>query len=316
MSVRILTSIYHKLSVRGCKLLAVCAIGSMAYVVPAWADTKGALPASVADLKLTHAPQVYSPATLESHIDGEAEAVKHYDFKECAYGEYAVKGQGNPVITADIYQMGDATNAWGYYSGQQNASAKEVVVSGAHGYQETSALNFWKGAYYIKLTITSANTAAFQPVLPKLATAIAAKLTGSTTIPDIVKLLPSGYKPRTEKYSRSDIAAQSYIRNGVIANYPAAGPQAELFIAIYGSPAAAKDAFAKYQKSLTEPSKMAVGAKPSVLKGIGESAIGVKSKFTGEVVAALKGKYLIGVRKAKDPAGAQTLAKAAVAHAK
>jgi hypothetical protein len=151
--------------------------------------------------------------------------------------------------------------------------------------------------------------------MPKIAAAVASKLSGTTTVPTIVKLLPPGYAPRTEQYRRSDIAAQSYIRNGVLARYPSAGPQAELFIAIYPSPAAAKDAYGKYQKYLTDPSKMAVGAKPAMLKGIGDSAIGVKSKFTGEVVAATKGKYLIGVRKAKDRASAQALANAAMAHA-
>jgi hypothetical protein len=196
-----------------------------------------------------------------------------------------------------------------------NAAAKEVTVAGAHGYQEPTALNFWKGPYYVKVTITAANPAAFQPAMPKIAAAVSAKLTGSTTVPSIVQLLPPGYAPRTEQYRRSDIAAQSYIRNGVLARYPSAGPQAELFIAIFPTPAAAKDAFGKYQKYLTDPKMMAVGAKPAALKGIGDGAIGVKSKFTGEVVAATKGKYLIGVRKAKDQAAAQALAKTAVAHA-
>ena len=279
------------------------------------ADSRSALPPAVGDFKLTHPAQIYTPATLENHIDGEAESVKHYNFKECAYGEYAPKGQGNQLITVDVYQMGDATNAWGYYSGQQNASAKEVTVGGAHGYQEATALNFWKGPYYVKVTITAANPAAFQPALPKIANAVSAKLSGTTSMPAIVQILPPGYTPRTEQYRRSDIAAQSYIRNGVLARYPSAGPQAELFVAIFASPAAAKDAYTKYQKYLTDPSKMAVGAKATTLKGIGDTAMGVKSKFTGEVVAATKGKYLIGVRKAKDQASAQALARSAAAHA-
>lgn len=280
------------------------------------ADTRSALPAAVGDFKLTHTAQLYTPATLENHIDGEAEAVKHYDFKECAYGEYAPRGQGNQLITVDVYQMGDPTNAWGYYSGQQNPGAKQTTVGGAHGYQEDTALNFWKGPYYVKVTITASNKAAFQPALPKIASAVAAKLSGTTTVPAIVGLLPPGYAPHTEQYRRSDIAAQSYIRNGVLARYPSAGPQAELFVAIFQSPAAAEDAFAKYRKYLTDPTKMAVGAHASPVKGVGESAIGVKSRFTGEVIAATKGKYLIGVRKAKDQASALALAKAAAAHAR
>ncbi len=279
------------------------------------ADSRSALPPAVGDFKLTHPAQIYTPATLENHIDGEAEAVKHYDFKECAYGEYAPKGQGKPLITVDVYQMSNATNSWGYYSGQVNVSAKEVTVGGAHGYQEATALNFWKGPYYVKITITAANPSAYQPMLPKIANAVAAKLSGATSIPAVIQLLPPGFTPRTQQYRRSDIAAQSYLRNGVLARYPSAGPQAELFIAIFPTPAAAKDAYGKYQKYLTAASNIAPGAKPVALKGIGDAAIGIKSRFSGEIVAAAKGKYLIGVRKAKDPASAQTLAKSAVAHA-
>jgi hypothetical protein len=63
----------------------------------AGADTRAALPPMVGDYKLARPAQIYTPATLENHIDGEAESVKHYGFKECAYGEYAPKGQGNPL---------------------------------------------------------------------------------------------------------------------------------------------------------------------------------------------------------------------------
>ena len=293
---------------------SAAAVGTICMCLTSRADTRSALPPTVADMKLTHAAQLYTPATLENHIDGEAESVKHYDFKECAYGEYAPKGVGNQLITVDVYQFVDPTSAWGYYSGQQNPTAREVTVGGATGYQENTALNFWKGPYYVKVAITAANPAAFQAAMPKIAAAVAGKLSGTTSVPSIVKLLPPGYTRRTEQYRRSDIAAQSYIRNGVLARYPGAGQQAELFIAMFPSPAAARDAYGKYQKYLTDPSKMATGAKATSIKGIGESALGGKSKYTGEVVAVLKGKYLIGVRKAKDQASAQSLAKSAFAH--
>ena len=301
------------------KLAALAALASTALFALACsgvrADGKASLPTAVGDFKLTGAVQTFSPAKLEDHIDGEAEAVKHYNFKECAYGVYAPGGKGNQFITVDIYQMADATNAYGYYSVQRNASAK-IVMIGAEGYQEATALNFWKGANYVKITITAANPTQFQPMLPKIASAIAAKLTGSTSAPDIIKLLPSGYSPRSEQYRRSDIFAQSYINNGVVANYPSAGSQAELCVAVYPNATAAKSAFVRYQAYLSKPSNLATGGKLNLLKGLGESAVEAKTRFTGEVIAALKGKYLIGVRKAKDIASAMTLAKSALASAK
>ncbi len=282
------------------------------------ADAKAALPAGSGVLKMVHSaasPMVYNPGTLENHIDGEAQAVKQYGFKSCTYAEYAPNATGTQLLTVDIYEMNTPQDAFGYYSHQRSDSAK-ISKIGAEGYIEPTALNFWKGPYYVKLTITASNPAAFQPEMPKLAQSIAAKLTGSTEQPAIMKLLPAGYKPLSNQYQRSDIAGQSYINNGVTAKYPAAGQQAELFIAIYPTPAAAKTAYMKYQTYLSAPATAAMGAKPAAVKGIGENAIGVKTKFSGEVLASLSGKYLIAIRKATSQAAAQTIVKAAVAHAK
>ncbi|HLV80629.1 MAG TPA: hypothetical protein VKT32_10120, partial [Chthonomonadaceae bacterium] len=90
------------------------------------------------------------------------------------------------------------------------------------------------------------------------------------------------------------------------------GPQAQLSIAAFSSPAAARQAYTRYQAYITSPSNMAIGARPAVLHGVGDSAVAVKSRISGQIVAALKGRYLIVVRRAKDPAAAQNLAKAAL----
>ena len=282
------------------------------------ADAKAALPPASGSLKMVHSPtspQLFNPGTLENHIDGEAQAVKQYGFKSCTYAEYSPTGGGTQLLTVDIYEMNTPQDAFGYYSHQRSPSAKIVKV-GAEGYAEDTAFNFWKGPYYVKMAITASNPVPFQPQMPKLAAAIAAKLTGSTEIPAIMKLLPSGYTPLSNQYQRSDIAGQSYINNGVTGKYPSAGRQAELFVAIYPSPAAARAAYAKYHTYLAAPTTAKVGEKSMEIKGLGESAVGVRSKFAGEIVAALSGKYLIGIRQATSPAAAQTLVKAAVARAK
>ncbi len=282
------------------------------------ADAKAALPAGSGALKMVHSPtspQLFNPGTLENHIDGEAQAVKQYGFKSCTYAEYAPGGTGTQLLTVDIYEMNTPQDAFGYYSHQRSDSAK-ITKIGAEGYIEPTALNFWKGPYYVKFAITASKPGPFQPEMPKLAQAIAAKLSGSTELPAIMKLLPPGYKPQSNQYQRSDIAGQSYINNGVTAKYPSAGQQAELFVAIYPTPAAAKQAYMKYQTYLSAPATAAMGAKPAAIKGLGEGAIGVKTKFSGEVVASLSGKYLIAIRKATSQAAAQSIVKAAVAHAK
>ena len=279
------------------------------------ADTKSSLPATADKFKTTKTGiAMYTPSTLENLLDGEAEALRRYNVKECAHAEYAPGGVGNQLMTADVFQFGSPTEAYGYYSSQRSPNAS-IVKIGAEGYKEDTALNFWKGPYYVRLAITASDKAPFQAEMPKLAAVIAAKLTGSTAVPEIVKMLPAGYTPRTEQYRLSDIAAQSYIRNGMVAKYAKAGQQAELFVAVFPSSSAAKEAFTKYSAYLSKPSNLAVGGKVTAPAGLGEKAISLKTKFTGVVIAALKGKTLIGIRSVADDPKSQAAATALVKEA-
>ncbi len=297
-------------------LVANCAILSRVSIPVAKADTKSSIPASVGIWKTTKAPFIYKQGDLENHVDGEAQAFKQYDFRECAYAEFAQGGKGNQFITVDVFQMGSPLDAFGYYAGQRNAHAKYLKI-GAEAYQEKTALNFWKGAYYVRIAITAMNpTPAFQQALPQIAQAVAAKLSGSSATPPMLNMLPPGFSPKTDKYQRSDIAGQVFLKNGVVAKYPSAGSMAELFIIQVASPAACKDAFNKYKTYLSDPKTLAVGSKVAPVPGIGDQAIEVKTKFSGEIVAAVKGKYLIAIRKAKDKNAAAALVKAAVARTK
>jgi hypothetical protein len=296
-------------------LAALLGLG-LAGLRTAHADVKSALPPTVGNFKLTKPVATFTPTNLYNHLDGEAEAFQQYDFRQSAYGEYAPNGRGTQLITVDVFQMSSPLNAYGYYTSQRNAHARFLKI-GAEGYQEPSALNFWKGPYYVRIAITASNAPlAFQQEMPKLAQAVASRLTGPTATPSIVRLLPPGYTARTEHYVRGNIAAQSYIGNGMVARYPAAGPQAELFVAVFPNPAAARQAFTRYQAYLTKPTTLAIGAKPTPIKGLGEQALAVRTKFTGEVVAAVKGKYLIGMTKAKDANRARILVQAAAARAR
>ena len=84
----------------------------------------------------------------------------------------------------------------------------------------------------------------------------------------------------------------------------------------FSSASAAKAAFAKYQAYVTSPNNLAVGAKPTMTKGLGESGLSVRTKFTGLIVAGEKGKFISIVRKAKDESKAVSLVKSALAKAR
>lgn len=279
------------------------------------ADAKSVLPAAsaVKGWKQVGATKTFNSGNLFDLIDGEAQAVLAYSFAGAAHAEYAPASATKPVLTIDVYDMSDPLNAFGLF-GSDRLGGKPFAL-GAEGVRiDPGALNFWKGRYVVRTTLVQAGPANMSAQIA-YAKAIAARIPGASARPTMVNLLPPGYAPHSEKYQRSDVAAQNYIRNAVVARYPSAGPQAELFIAVFPSPAAAKQAYTRYQTSITAPSSLALGSKPTTLKGVGDSAIGVKSRISGQIVAAVKSKYLISVRRAKDPASAQNLVKAAVARA-
>lgn len=295
-----------------------CAGFCAGLALSAHADVKAALPPGVGAFKQT-TQKTFSPGTLEDHIDGQAESVKRYDFKQCDYAEYAPGGKGTQLITVDIYEMGSPLDSYGYYSYQLAPSAsrvKFVKVAGLEAYQTPDSINFWKGPNYVVVTITAANSPAnFQAALPGFAQAIAAKLPGAQTPPPVLGLLPPGRIPHSERFQRSDIFAQTFLKNGVVAAYPPAGPKAELFIAQYPSTDAARQAYGQYQAYLSRPLMLAAGAKPTAPAGMGDSAVSVKTKF-GQVVTAVRGKTVAGVRNAVNEPGAESLVKAALARAK
>lgn len=283
---------------------------------PAFADAKGVLPpaSAVKGWKQLGAPKLYNPSNLYDLIDGEAQAVLTYSFVACAHAEYAPANSARPVLTIDVYDMSDPLNAFGLF-GSDRRSGKATAVGTEGVLIAPSGLNFWKGRYVVRTAIVQVSPAN-QAAQLAFAKATAAKITGASSLPPVLKLLPPGYTPGSQNYQRSDVAGQSYLKNGISARYPTAGPLAELFVVQLASPAEAKAAYTKYQGFLSDAKNLGAGAKPTPVKGVGESAMAVKTRLSGFIVAALKGKSIVAVRKAKDPNSAQTLVKSALSRVK
>ncbi len=270
------------------------------------AGARELLPASgaVSGWKQTGAPRLYNASNLFDLIDGEAQSVLGYSFAGCAHGEYAPPNQSKPALTVDVYDMSDPLNAFGLFSSDR-ISGKSVPI-GAEGVKiGTSGLNFWKGRYVVRTALVSVSPAN-EAVQLAFARAVAAKITGPSAPPPILKALPAGRQPHSEKYVKSNVAGQAFLKNAVTARYPSAGQGAELFIATYPNPAAAKAALEQYRAY----EKNGTGLAP--LKGIGDAGFSVVDRYAKNVAVAQKGKYLVGVLRVRDAAGAQKLVREAV----
>lgn len=280
-------------------------------------DARSSLPKSIGNFRMRSAPIVYTSQTLEQHIDGASQAVQRYLFKNCLYAVYAPGGVGNNVITVDIYTMGSPLDAFGYYSTQLSPGVGSVKLMhyGASAFALSTNVTFWKGDYYVSITVAGQNSPVFHKTMLGLASLISMHLQGSTSEPAMIKMLPAGYLPHTEEFLRRDVAGERFLINGVVARYPAAGEQGQAFVCKYASPSAASSAFRSYISSLSKPFLLAPGSSVKMGRGIGSSSFSVKTRFSGYVQAALKGDYIVGCIRATSAAVALKLVKEALQRA-
>lgn len=254
----------------------------------------------------TGAPKLYNSNTLFNLIDGEAQAVMDYVFVAEAHGEYAPAGQSRPVLTMDVFDMSNPLNAFGLFSSSDQMSGRPVVIGTGGVRIGPSSLNFWKARYVVRTTIVQVNPAT-KAALEKFARAAAARITGASAPPAAIQALPPGRQPRSERYVRANVAGHAFLKNAVAARYPRLGQGAELFIAQYSTPAAAKaalDSYRSYEKG------NGTGLTP--LNGIGNAGFKAVDRYAKNVVAAAKGRDLVGIHHARDAAAAQNLVKQAV----
>jgi hypothetical protein len=252
--------------------------------------------------------KLYNTANLYNLVDGEAEAIMAYTFQTCAHAEYTPVKAARQVLTIDVYDMKDPLNAFGLFSSDR-LSGQQIAI-GTEGVQiQPSGLNFWKGRYVVRTTIIKVDPAS-KAAQQAFARATAAKIPGASAIPAVVKSLPPGRQPRSEKYVRTNVAGQRALSNAVTAKYPKSGMGAELFIAQYPSPAGAKAALAAYQGY----ERSGRGLAP--VKGLGDQAFQVQDKYAKNVVAAQKGKFVVGAHHCRDAASAQALVRQALAKLK
>lgn len=294
-------------------LLAGCLVSTL-FAAPARAATPQSVlpPASaVKGWKLIGKPRAYNPRNLYELINGEAEAVTRYAFTSLAHGEYGPAGSKVPTLTVDVYDMSDPLNAFGMFSSSDRGSGPKVAV-GAEGVRiGNSGLNFWKGRYVVRTALIGrgGTTPANRAAQMAFAKASAARITGASGPPPLLSALPPGRQAGSERYVRSNVAGQSFLKNAVTARYPKAGTGAEVFIAQYPNAAQAKaalDAFRAQEKS---------GTGLTAWK-IADGGFTVRDRYMKDVAAARKGRHVIGIVRAKDAATAKSLVQQTAARVK
>jgi hypothetical protein len=259
-------------------------------------------PASICGWKATGGVLRFDARTIFDYIDGGAEVYRAYGFRELAVRRYTREGQ--PSITAELFDMGTAQDAYGVFTFEREGGSVGV---GQDSEFEGGMLRFWSGRYFVAVSVEHESPSAHAAVIA-LASEIARRTGSPGTRPSLLSLLPQEHldtlsvryfhEPFCLAYhhylSDENILRLGRSTNAVLARYAADHRVGvRLLLVEHPDTIAATAALQSYQKAF-----------PTTQNG----APGVPSTTIGE--ARREGRLLILVRDAPDAAAAQSLIEA------
>ncbi|MCX7973546.1 MAG: hypothetical protein N3B16_03500 [Candidatus Aminicenantes bacterium] len=178
---------------------------------------------------LSQEPEFYGPSNLFEYIDGASEAYLAYDFQGLIVGLYQREKDKDPVITVEIYDMGETIKAYGIYSSERPTEGNFVEI-GLEGYLEEGALHFLASSFYIKIFSFLPPDEAEKLVLlfgQEIAKLIPQDLNWQ---PPEKLFPPTGLKPYSIKFILKNFLGFDYLHNALIAAYERDGLTFEAFI--------------------------------------------------------------------------------------
>jgi hypothetical protein len=193
---------------------------------------------------------------LYEFINGAAENFLIYGFEKVVTADYDNTGQPSPIVV-EIYKMEDPRNTFGIYASERNPDSAFKPI-GMEGYVGGTALNFWAGNYYVKMTVFQEGES-LQREMEKLAEVISRKIgdTGAQALPEIALFPSENQVPHTIRYLAQDVLGQVYFTNGFEAVYKSNDRESKLVIALPGDEDATKEAMGKYKAFTASSGKVA-----------------------------------------------------------
>ncbi len=127
----------------------------------------------------------YDTDNLFEYINGGAEMYLSYGLVGMKGCRYAAENQ--PDVTADVYEMTEAKNAFGIYTQTRD---KEEYTYGQGSITHRDAVMFWKDRYFVIISTLKA-TPQSEEAVKQLASMIDQAIPGKGGIPGIISCLPT-----------------------------------------------------------------------------------------------------------------------------
>jgi len=235
-------------------------------------------------------PKSDSPASLWEYINGAAEIYHHYSFEMLLLKRYQHTKLKNSEITVEIYRMSNPLNAFGIYSYERSGITEFVDVR-QEGYYVKNALTFWRGNYYVKLSIygyKDKNGA----LLIKMANEISGLIIDITPPPAEIYYFPEKEKTsKTAIYIPNKLLGLRKMGSGFTANYTYKGKTFKLLLKILKTEDEAEDILAMLKKFLKRSGK---NIEPPDSWDEDE-VLAYKNSMMGNLIIFIKDNFLGGV---------------------
>ncbi len=128
--------------------------------------------------------EFYNRDTLYQYINGGAELYLAFDFQQVFVRRYI--GSDNTEIILDIYDMGNADDAFGIFSVERE---DEEIGIGQDSEYGGGLLRFWKDRFFVSI-ITTGDEKTAKPIMIKLAQAVDRIIDTEGLKPALLKALP------------------------------------------------------------------------------------------------------------------------------
>jgi len=246
------------------------------------------------DWTLIHGPQIYIRKTLFEHINGQAELYLKYGFQKSVFAIYQNRKNQEDQIELDIYDMGNALQAFGTFSRFRNEDRPGGF--GLESYLDDHSALFYQGKYFIMVYAAEANP----DFLKKFSKLVSLKISDPSPPPKEISYFPkNGLKPGSIQYFSEGLLGHQFLKRGFQGTYvektedkaEAKDREFKLFIAIFKDSQEAVSALKAYKEDLAKKGNVFSGGS-IVFKA---SAVRGEDPYQGKVFVLQRGVYLLGI---------------------
>jgi len=175
-------------------------------------------------------PLCFTADNLYKFINGEADSYLPYRLEYALFADYVQAKETSRILNAEVFKLGSALDAFGVYA-HYKPKTGTVVDTGCEGSLGVTQLVFYKGCYFVRVTVSDKSDASATAMI-SCGRNMAGAIPGDSQAPlELRALRIDEVVPGTEQYVAKDLLGLPILRNGLTAEARVGGKTARVFVA-------------------------------------------------------------------------------------